>query len=150
MDMHIPPKINLDIFFVPRLNEVEEGGYLNYPSSVRGLFMARLALSSSARVCGYQTLPKHYHLWDGGHLELRVRIFSSKFSEQQVVTRGESGLRTSVTSGLDEIWGIVIQWMNEEATLTATLTKYRLRSITALWVSQINILNHKASKFYTV
>ncbi len=27
--------LQLTIFFVPRLNEVEEGGYLNYPSFVR-------------------------------------------------------------------------------------------------------------------
>ena len=28
-------QIERGVFFVPRLNEVEEGGYLNYPPSVR-------------------------------------------------------------------------------------------------------------------
>ncbi len=63
----------LSTIFVPRLNEVEEGEYLNYPLSVRLLLRKSIL----------HILSNQNHLRDGGHLELRIRIFYKWCSWQQ-------------------------------------------------------------------
>ena len=55
--------------FVPRLNEVEEGGYLNYPQSVRTMvFITHIAQSKPSR--------------DREPLELHIRIFKTHMISQ--------------------------------------------------------------------
>ncbi len=79
-----------DWYICPRLNEVEEGGIwitLRLSSTfwlLENLKMGYLDLLLDLVYAGQKStlhrLPNQDHLWDGGHLELWVHIFSVKFN----------------------------------------------------------------------
>ncbi len=56
--------------FVPRLNEVEEGGYLNYPPSVRTEFLFRRILHS-------EKYPPNRRTWRSESVALALKALAS-------------------------------------------------------------------------